>query len=88
MRMFLNSIRWGLMDEKLKGEDALRASGAPYTIVRPGGLTNQLAGKAKLTWSALLTLPIAYKSNFLNRRLCVRCTDRQSGSVMRLPVMT
>ena len=41
------------MDEKLKGEDALRASGTPYTIVRPGGLTNQPGGKAKLTWSAL-----------------------------------
>ncbi len=41
------------MDEKLKGEDALRASGMPYTIVRPGGLANQPAGTAKLTWSAI-----------------------------------
>ena len=53
MRVLLNNVRYSLMDEKLKGEDALRASGAPYTIVRPGGLTNQPAGKAKLTWSAL-----------------------------------
>jgi uncharacterized protein YbjT (DUF2867 family) len=29
-----------VLDWKLKGEDALRASGIPYTIVRPGGLTN------------------------------------------------
>ena len=52
MRMLLNNIRWGLMDEKLKGEEALRASGVPFTIVRPGGLTDQPGGKAKLTWSA------------------------------------
>ena len=45
------------MDEKLAGEAALRASGMPYTIVRPGVLididieTN--ASKAKLTHSAL-----------------------------------
>jgi uncharacterized protein YbjT (DUF2867 family) len=27
------------------GENALRASGVPYTIVRPGGLTNKPAGQ-------------------------------------------
>jgi len=34
-KMFNNVLSW-----KFKGEDALRASGVPYTIVRPGGLTN------------------------------------------------
>ncbi len=38
-RMFDNVLIW-----KGKGEDAVRASGVPYTIVRPGGLTNQPGG--------------------------------------------
>ena len=33
---------------KLKGEDALRASGLTYTIVRPGGLTNEPGGQSAL----------------------------------------
>lgn len=38
-RLFGNVLIW-----KLKGEDALRASGVPYTIVRPGGLLNKPGG--------------------------------------------
>jgi len=38
-KMFGNVLIW-----KLKGEDALRASGVPYTIVRPGGLGNAAGG--------------------------------------------
>jgi uncharacterized protein YbjT (DUF2867 family) len=38
-RLFGNVLIW-----KLKGEDALRASGVPYTVVRPGGLTNGPGG--------------------------------------------
>jgi uncharacterized protein YbjT (DUF2867 family) len=34
--MFGDVLKW-----KLKGEDALRASGVPYTVVRPGGLLNK-----------------------------------------------
>ncbi len=34
-KMFDNVLLW-----KFKGEEALRTSGAAYTIVRPGGLTN------------------------------------------------
>jgi len=30
------------------GEEALRRSGLPYTIVRPGGLSDKAAGEAKL----------------------------------------
>ena len=51
MRLLLNNIRYGLMDEKLLGEAALRSSGVPYTIVRPGGLSNAEGGKADLTYS-------------------------------------
>lgn len=39
-RMYSNILTW-----KLKGEDALRASGVPYTIVRPGGLTEARGGE-------------------------------------------
>lgn len=35
-----------VMDWKLKGENALRTSGVPYTIVRPGGLGEGPGGKA------------------------------------------
>lgn len=35
---------------KLKGEDALRASGLTYTIVRPGGLTDEPAGQRALVF--------------------------------------
>lgn len=34
-RLFGNVLQW-----KARGEDALRAGGVPYTIVRPGGLTD------------------------------------------------
>jgi uncharacterized protein YbjT (DUF2867 family) len=40
-RMFDNVLIW-----KGKGEDAVRASGVPYTIVRPGGLTDKPGGQA------------------------------------------
>ncbi|GIL75441.1 hypothetical protein Vretimale_8071 [Volvox reticuliferus] len=45
MRIILNNVRFSLMDNKLKGEDALRNSGIDYTIVRPGGLGNGAGGQ-------------------------------------------
>ena len=39
-RMFGDLLKW-----KLKGEDALRASGVPYTIIRPGGLRDGKPGE-------------------------------------------
>ena len=39
-RMYCNILIW-----KLKGEDALRTSGVPYTIIRPGGLTEARGGE-------------------------------------------
>ncbi|MCP5329063.1 MAG: SDR family oxidoreductase [Sinobacteraceae bacterium] len=42
-KMFDNILIW-----KLKGEDALRASGVPYTIVRPSGLNDDPPGRAGL----------------------------------------
>lgn len=39
-RLFDNVLVW-----KGKGEEAVRASGVPYTIVRPGGLTDKPGGE-------------------------------------------
>jgi uncharacterized protein YbjT (DUF2867 family) len=40
-KMFDNILVW-----KLKGEDALRASGLRYTVVRPGGLRDSAGGQS------------------------------------------
>ena len=39
-KMFNNILIW-----KFKGEEAVRNSGVPYTIVRPGGLTDDTGGE-------------------------------------------
>jgi uncharacterized protein YbjT (DUF2867 family) len=44
-RMFGDVLTW-----KLKGEDYLRASGLPYTIVRPGGLLNEPGGMGDIAF--------------------------------------
>ncbi len=44
-RMFGNVLYW-----KLQGEDYLRASGLPYTVVRPGGLLNEPGGKSNIAF--------------------------------------
>lgn len=46
----LNKIFGDVLKWKLKGEDALRASGVPYTIVRPGGLVNEAGGQASISF--------------------------------------
>lgn len=45
----LNKILDNVLIWKKKGEDALRASGVPYTIVRPGGLRDGAAGEGGIT---------------------------------------
>ncbi|GIL51341.1 hypothetical protein Vafri_7348 [Volvox africanus] len=45
IRILLNNLRFSLMDNKLKGEAALRDSGIEHTIVRPGGLGSGLGGQ-------------------------------------------
>lgn len=42
-RLFGNVLIW-----KAKGEQALRDSGVPYTVVRPGGLVNEPAGQGRI----------------------------------------
>lgn len=41
-----NKATKGALGWRLKGEDSVRQSGVPYTIVRPGGLVNTPAGQA------------------------------------------
>jgi uncharacterized protein YbjT (DUF2867 family) len=45
-KMFNNVLMW-----KFRGEEALRASGVPYTIVRPGGLLNEPGGQQAIIFS-------------------------------------
>lgn len=48
----LNTIAMpGILDWKAKGEQHLRGSGVAYTIVRPGGLTNDPGGKKGLRFT-------------------------------------
>lgn len=48
---FLNKAFDNVLNWKLKGENALRASGVPYTIVRPGGLVNTPGGEQVLIFA-------------------------------------
>ncbi|NER32832.1 MAG: NAD(P)H-binding protein [Oscillatoria sp. SIO1A7] len=41
----LNDQLGGILTWKLRGEDAIRASGLPYTIIRPCALTEETGGK-------------------------------------------
>ena len=41
----LNAMLGNILSWKLKGEDAVRATGIDYTIVRPGELTNEPGGR-------------------------------------------
>ena len=45
-RMFNNVLIW-----KFKGEEALRNSGVPYTVVRPGGLVNKPGGEKAVVFA-------------------------------------
>jgi uncharacterized protein YbjT (DUF2867 family) len=48
----LNNIAMpGILDWKAKGEEHLRGTGVPYTIVRPGGLTNDAGAQHGLRFT-------------------------------------
>lgn len=47
----LNKMMDNVLIWKFRGEEALRASGVPYTIVRPGGLVNAAGGTEALVFS-------------------------------------
>ncbi|MEK0179951.1 MAG: NAD-dependent epimerase/dehydratase family protein [Oscillatoriales cyanobacterium] len=42
----MNDMLGGILTWKLKGEDCVRSSGIPYTVIRPCALTEELGGKA------------------------------------------
>jgi len=44
IRIMLNTLRWRMMDNKLKGEQRVREAGVPYTIVRPGRFVSKPQG--------------------------------------------
>jgi uncharacterized protein YbjT (DUF2867 family) len=46
----LNKMFDNVLDWKFRGEEALRASGVPYTIVRPGGLTDEPGGRRSVVF--------------------------------------
>ena len=48
---FLNKQFDNILNWKFKGEQALRASGVPYTVVRPGGLINTPANEFSVVFS-------------------------------------
>jgi len=48
--MMLNLLSGDALKWKAKGEEHLRASGVPYTIIRPGGLTDDPAGQVGISF--------------------------------------
>ena len=48
---FLNKAFDNVLIWKFKGEEALRSSGVPYTIVRPGGLVNTPGGEFSVVFA-------------------------------------
>ncbi len=48
--MMLNLLSGDALKWKAKGEAYLRASGVPYTIIRPGGLTDDPAGQIGISF--------------------------------------
>jgi uncharacterized protein YbjT (DUF2867 family) len=48
--MFLNLVSGDVLKWKAKGEEHLRASGVPYTIVRPGGLVDEPGAQTGLVF--------------------------------------
>jgi uncharacterized protein YbjT (DUF2867 family) len=48
---FLNKAFDNVLKWKFKGEEALRASGVPYTIIRPGGLVNTPGGEFSVVFA-------------------------------------
>lgn len=48
---FLNKAFDNILKWKFKGEEALRVSGVPYTIVRPGGLVNKPGGAEAMVFA-------------------------------------
>jgi uncharacterized protein YbjT (DUF2867 family) len=68
-----------VMDWKLKGENYLRASGLPYTIIRPGGLLDRDAGEFLVVFRQGDDLPYTSKLSVTTRGdlalICIAALD-------------
>jgi uncharacterized protein YbjT (DUF2867 family) len=66
---------------KLKGEDHLRESGLPYTIIRPGGLLDKDAGQFRIVLRQGDDLPYTSKLSVTTRGdlalLCLAALDAE-----------
>jgi hypothetical protein len=69
----LNKILDNVLVWKLRGEDALRAAGVPYTIVRPGGLQDGPGGSG---WSE--NRPVGHNSAQARRTVWPRRQTRST----------
>jgi uncharacterized protein YbjT (DUF2867 family) len=76
-----------IMHWKFKGENALRASGVPYTIIRPGGLSDEAGG----TLGTLVAQGDNQGPGQTNRidvaRICVRALTDPAARNVTLEVM-
>lgn len=82
---FLNSFGQ-VLTWKLRGEDALRASGIPYTIVRPGGLQDAPGGQKALTFDQGDRM-MGMISREDVAEVCVRALDRPEARSVTFEVI-
>lgn len=76
------------MDKKYAGEVALRESGIPYTIVRPGGLKNTPRGKQRLVVSQGDNQSVSTVSRSDVAAVCVACLEMASTKNVTFEVTT
>ena len=74
LNAFANVLTW-----KLRGEDALRASGTAYTIVRPGGLADDAGGQRQLRFDQGDRLGSGRISRTDVATVCVQALGRASA---------
>ena len=79
-----------VMTWKLKGEDYLRASGLPYTILRPGGLKDTNAGLMGITFRQGDKVPYNAKESVTSRgelaAICIAALDDPAAQFKTLEV--
>ena len=86
IRMLLNLFKLGVMDQKWAGEEALRASGVSYTIIRPGRLQSGPGGQRawKITQARPSGCPLRLRRALL--RCPRRCTTLAPVALARVSV--
>jgi uncharacterized protein YbjT (DUF2867 family) len=81
-----------VMTWKLKGEDYLRASGVPYTVIRPGGLTDTEPYQHAIVFRQGDNLPYGTKLSVTSRgdvaRMCIAAIDDPAARNKTLEAFT